>query len=133
VWRALLVTVAGWVGYSHQWKTCDRRFKTIAMASCDTEAETWEAWSRGWRTFRVRGRRDGLIRPTKRVNIAAPLALSGEFACPASDESQHRSTCQACQLCRGTASPARSVVIMAHGNDGVKANFYRRRSEVAVA
>jgi hypothetical protein len=38
-----------------------------------------------------------------------------EFACPASDEMGHRTTCERCQLCRGTSSPARSVAIVVHG------------------
>lgn len=61
----------------------------------------------------------------KRTTPAAPL----EFICPASDEAYHRTTCQSCQLCRGTSSPARSVVIVAHGNNSAKANFYRSRPE----
>lgn len=102
VWRALLVTASGWVAYTHQWATCDQRFKSIAMASVDSEREFHAAGLRGWRTFRVR-------------MPEAPLIGSAEFICPASDESGQRTTCQNCQLCRGTSSPARSVAIVAHG------------------
>jgi hypothetical protein len=133
VWRTLLVTVAGWVGYTHVWKICDARFKTILMASVDTEAEFIQAGLRGWRTFRVRGQSDPLMTVGNigRPNLPASTAL--EFACPASDEMNHRTTCQRCQLCRGTSSPARSVAIVAHGHDGVMANFYRNRDEAHVA
>ena len=102
VWRALLATAGGHVAYTHQWKICDSRLKTIAMASVDTEQEFILAGLRGWRTFRIRLQ-------------DAPLIAGAEFVCPASDEAGHRTTCQRCQLCRGTSSPARSVVIVAHG------------------
>jgi len=103
VWRTMLMTASGYVGYSHAWKYCDPRFKTIVMASVDTEDECISASLRGWRTFRIRR------------TVADPLIAGAEFVCPASDEMGHRTTCQRCQLCRGTSSPARSVVIVAHG------------------
>lgn len=110
VWRALLVKTAGWVGYTHAWRTCDPRLKAIVMASVDTEHEFLLAHLAGWRTFRVRLADDPLVAVTL-ARRRVPL----EFICPASDEAQHRTTCQACQLCRGTSSPARSVAIVAHG------------------
>jgi hypothetical protein len=122
VWRTLLGTAAGWVAYTHQWRTCDQRLKHVAMASVDTEAEFWTARGYGWRTFRVRGRADALIAS----GFGAPL----EVTCPASDEADHRTTCQRCQLCRGTNRPARSVAIIAHGKPGNIAAFYRGRAEV---
>jgi hypothetical protein len=124
VWRTLLVTAAGWVGYSHSWRICDPRFKTICMASVDNEREFFAAGLRGWRTFRVR------------VPTDPPIA-GAEFICPASDEAGHRTTCQACQLCRGTSSPARSVAIIAHGKPsnlkafGIHVPFFRSREAVA--
>lgn len=117
VWRTLLVTAAGWVAYTHQWRRGDPRLKTIAMASVDTETEWYEAASDGWRTFRIRG-------------AAEPLILGAECVCPASEEAGHRTTCEHCQLCRGTDRPARSVAIIAHGKPGNVAAFYRRREEV---
>jgi hypothetical protein len=103
VWRTLLATAGGHVAYSHAWKSCDQRLKTIAMASVDSEEEFVSASLRGWRTFRIRR------------TVDEPLIAGAEFVCPASDEMNHRTTCQRCQLCRGTSSPARSVVIVAHG------------------
>lgn len=101
VWDGLLAKASGWAGYTHQWRTCDPRFRALLMASVETLEEMAEAQARGWRTFRARP-------------LDAPLA-AGEFACPASDESGHRATCLTCQLCRGTSSPARSVSILLHG------------------
>ena len=116
IWRVLLTTAAGWVGYTHAHRRCDPRFRDILMASVDSEREFFDAGFRGWRTFRVRGQDDALI-------------AGAEFACPASDELGHRTTCQACQLCRGTSSPARSVSIIAHGHNGALTAFYRNRAE----
>jgi hypothetical protein len=114
VWRRLLVTVSGWTGYTHQWRRCDPRLKTIVMASVDTLDEFHDAHVLGWRTFRVRAKAD-------------PLLADAEVICPASDEGQHRATCLTCELCRGQANPARSVVIIAHGNNGVKAAWHKSR------
>jgi hypothetical protein len=58
-----------------------------------------------------------------------------EFRCPASDEMGHRTTCDACALCRGTSSPARSVAIVAHGKPtslkawGIHGDFFGRQAK----
>lgn len=125
VWRTLLRTAAGHVAYTHAWKTCDPRLKTIAMASVDDEGEFFRAGLAGWRTFRIRR------------TVDDPLIAGAEFVCPASDESGHRTTCQACQLCRGTSSPARSVAIVAHGKPsnlkafGITVGMFGRPTDVA--
>lgn len=100
-WVNLLSTAKGWTGYTHQWRTCDRRFRHILMASVDTEEEMYEAQQQGWRTYRARA-------------IGSDL-LPGEFQCPAADEAGHRTTCARCLLCRGLASPAKNVSIELHG------------------
>lgn len=117
VWAQVLTTAASWVGYTHSWRVCDPRFKTIAMASVDTVAEFHEAQRLGWRTFRVRPTGD------------YPLVAGAEAICPASDEGHHRTTCARCELCRGTQKDARSIAIIAHGHNGVMTAFYRNRSE----
>lgn len=104
VWRQALTLADGWVGYTHQWRRCDARFQTLTMASVDTAAECDEARAAGWRTFRVRP-------------FDTPL-LAEEIVCPASEEAGFKTTCQACQLCRGTATPARSIAIHPHGTIG---------------
>lgn len=125
IWRTLLVTAAGHTAYSHQWRRCDQRLRTIAMASVDTEAEFWEAREAGWRTFRVRAGGDALIRS----GFGSPL----EVVCPASDEGDHRTTCARCSLCRGQAVPARSVAIFPHGHNGVMTAFHRSRAAAEAA
>jgi hypothetical protein len=101
VWRAILRHADGWVGYTHQWATCDPGFRAWLMASVETEREAAEAHARGWRTFRARSPHEALRKD--------------EFQCPASEEAGHRATCVTCLLCRGTSSPAKSVSILLHG------------------
>ena len=163
LWRQLLRTAESWIGYSHAWRYCDPRFKTIVMASVDTIDEFHQAQLAGWRTFRIRGGPDEPL-----VTAQLPRGRAGvrqvalEFVCPASDEASHRVTCADCRLCRGTSSPARSVAILPHGKPSslrvfglksaahrvehtanysetipepslLRAKFYRQRSEVPSA
>lgn len=100
-WANLLRFTKQWTGYTHQWRNCHPAYQYLCMASVDSESEYREAKAQGWRTFRVR-RSD------------APL-LASECVCPASDEGHHKTTCAGCVLCRGVASRAKDVVIMAHG------------------
>jgi hypothetical protein len=134
VWASLLETASTWTGYTHAYRRCDQRFKKFCMASVDTVEEFYEARALGWRTFRIRRTsNDPLVTgsyPAPEVGQSRSVPL--EFVCPASDEADHRSTCQACQLCRGTSSPARNVVIVAHGKPsslkafGIDVPFFRR-------
>jgi len=125
IWRALLETAGSWIGYSHAWKVCDPRLKTLVMASVDTKREFYQAGLAGWRTFRIR------------ANASEPLIAGAEFICPASDEAGHLVTCADCRLCRGTSSPARSVAILPHGKPsslrafGIRAPFFRNKTELA--
>lgn len=103
VWRAMLVDARGWAAYTHQWRT-STSLQTIAMASCETDADTREAVARGYRVFRV-------------VAPGTPR-LPGHAACPASAEEGRRLTCQECRACNGDASGARlpHVQIELHGH-----------------
>jgi hypothetical protein len=103
VWHALTsAPLAGWLGYTHQWKTCDPRFKSICMASVDSPEEKREANASGWRTFRVRG-------------LFEDSLESNEITCPASNEAGHKTNCQKCRLCQGTSRQAKSIAIRPHG------------------
>jgi len=89
-------------GYTHNWQTRDD-LKPYLMASVDTPEEYAIAAARGWRTFRVRTESQALA--------------SREIACPASDESGNRTTCDSCRLCDGARTDDRrkSVAIIVHG------------------
>ena len=57
---------SGHTGYTHQWRTCDERFKYLVMASCESEADYYEAKAQGWRTFRIVSDYSELL-PTERI------------------------------------------------------------------
>ena len=93
--------------YTHQWRDYPE-LASFCMASVDTEQEYAEAKLLGFRTFRIRGKDQ--------------LMLEREFACPASAEMGHKTTCELCQACKGNRSKTkRDVVIVVHGIG--KANF----------
>jgi len=103
VWQPLADAAPTRTGYTHQWRTADRSFRSILMASVDTLADAKRARRAGWRTFRTR---------------SADMPLSpDEFVCPASEEAGRRSTCERCHLCDGRrrADTRRHPVIIAHG------------------
>ena len=99
VWQALTVYVAGWTGYSHQWRTLDRAWQLLVMASADSPADRADAKAAGWRTFRVS---IGLDRQ------------DGEISCPASREAGARVQCIDCKLCKGAQIVAKDIVIADH-------------------
>lgn len=100
--RALLVHVRGWTGYTHQWRSCDQRLRSLCMASVESAGEVDQAHALGWRTFRTR--------------LADEALRADEIICPASEEAGHATTCEACRLCVGAARPtARGIAIIAHG------------------
>lgn len=99
IWQAIVVYVAGWTGYSHQWRRLGIDWQMLVMASVDSESDRLDAKSAGWRTFRVS------------VGIDKQ---SGEASCPASAEAGRRSKCIKCQLCSGTQIAAKDVVIADH-------------------
>ena len=103
VWRAATLKAAAINGYTHQWR--DGRFasfKTFCMASADSEADHASAHAAGWRTFRGK--------------MAASPILSGEVACPASEEAGYKTDCASCRACGGTSAKAKvSIAINAHG------------------
>jgi len=97
-------------GYTHQWRTCDQRMKSLLMASCDSPEDREEAKAMGWATFRV-----------KTEN--APK-LPKEATCPASEEAGKIMTCYNCGMCRG--GDTTDVVINVHG---VQKHFFNKPEE----
>jgi hypothetical protein len=87
--------------YTQRWRTCDQRFREVAMASVISPKERENAKRQGWRTFRVR--------------TADMPVLAGEIVCPASLEGGEKLTCAKCLLCNG-ASSAKDIVVVAHGS-----------------
>lgn len=85
--------------YTHQWKNnTSEAVKLISMASADTIEEAKEAQSMGWRTFRV----------TKDENDL----MENEIICPNYTTGVQ---CINCNLCKGTSTKAKNIVIPVHG------------------
>ena len=102
IWESIAQVADGVTGYTHAWKTCDRRFHRYCMASVDTLEERELARSLGYRAFVVRPR-----------DTAKPAGL---VQCPASAEAGKRTTCAVCLQCGGTSNGRRSdITIAAHG------------------
>jgi len=102
IWAGMLEGSSGNTGYTHQWRTCDARFASIVMASCDFEWEVAKAERKGYRAF-------------------APVKAGTEFDkrtnmhCPAAKETGFKRTCDSCMQCGGTSSASRKhVVIFEH-------------------
>lgn len=105
IWSALVSRSRAHTGYTHAWRVAPRAFRSLVMASCDTESDKVRANLRGFRTFRVN---DG----------ADANRLRGEMTCPASAEAGHRRSCADCHACDGTRGEGLSthdVTIRLHG------------------
>jgi len=105
IWRDMVAASPGWTAYTHQWETCDERFKEFCMASVETHEQYWRAKSMGWRTFRITQDPEDI--------------LSNEIWCPATPEGGNNRQCATCRACSGTRfkkiARNRDIVAMAHG------------------
>ena len=105
IWSALVSRSKAHTGYTHAWRVAPRAFRSLVMASCDTESDRVRASLRGFRTFRVSDGTDA-------------ARLRGEMTCPASAEAGHRRSCADCHACDGTRGEGltqRDVTIQLHG------------------
>ena len=116
-----MVYVAGWTGYTHQWRTLDRDWQLLVMASADSVRDMRDAHASGWRTFRV----------VTHANTVQRFRRM-ESVCPASAEAGKKLTCIECKACDGNATNRRaSIVIQAHGGTAVMVNVRRQYQQVA--
>lgn len=105
IWSALVSRSRAHTGYTHAWRVAPRAFRSLVMASCDTESDKVRASLRGFRTFRVSDGTDA-------------ARLRGEMTCPASAEAGHVRSCADCHACdgaRGEGLTQRDVTIRLHG------------------
>ena len=100
VWRRVVSGLNSWTGYTHQWRRAGY-LADFLMASVESAESKREARKAGFRTFRV-------IRPAEQLQ-------KDEILCPASPEAGRKTDCSRCGLCKGNASSARNVAIVAHG------------------
>jgi len=115
------------VGYTHQWKTCDQRLSNFCMASVDSidnySKEYELAKEMGWRTFRVYGTLD------KDVNFSDKLNKN-EIICPASEQGGKKTICENCGLCSGNNIKAKDIMIPFHGDSPATGSNWKLRSYV---
>lgn len=114
VWSEVAAVAAGHTGYTHQWRQRQfQGYRSLLMASVESEADGRVARAMGWRTFRAA--------------VHGSMPQAGEFHCPASKEQGYRLTCDQCRACDGAGSnPDRaSVVIWPHGPPAAVKSFYR--------
>jgi len=104
VWRSLTSGAEFVTAYTHG----NNAMPDMIMTSADNEAQAYDAWDKGERTFRVVSHVDALIK-------------GKEILCPASEEAGARTQCAACKLCGGNSIKAKSVAIVAHGASKRKA------------
>jgi hypothetical protein len=107
VWDVLLANCRS-TGYTHQWRTCDQKFASYCMASCDNPIDVSLATSEGYRTFYVQN--------VESYDIAERTVGAIKMAhCPASKEMGRKTTCSACMACSGTRSGLHSnITIVLH-------------------
>ncbi len=100
--------VFAWTGYTHAWRSRPD-LAPFVMASADSVQDVIDATAMGFRTFRTR--------------LDSQPLMAGEIACPASDEMNHRTTCERCTLCDGSRPEDRrkNIAIIAHGSSTVHA------------
>ncbi len=96
--KAIADNCKDFTGYTHQWNKPQFSFlKNYFMASVESEGLAVNAWSLGFRTFRIK-------------SPDMPLDTS-EIVCPADSKGK---TCLECKLCNGSKDAA-NIVIDAHG------------------
>lgn len=100
------------VGYTHQWRTCDPRFRDLLMASVETRTEKLEANRLGWRTFR--------IQQGGRVPV-----YRDEIECPAVAQ-PYVKTCSHCVRCSGSGRPLPNISTPGHGVGAIYLKEVRR-------
>ena len=98
--KSIAETCDGWTGYTHQWrKPSFQPWKSLIMASVETEADKALAESLGWSTFQV-------------IPKNSPKPSTG-IEC-LSDS--HGIQCHDCLKCNGTRTTPKSIWIEAHGS-----------------
>jgi hypothetical protein len=106
VWESICSVSKKFMGYTHQWKTCDPAIKKYCMASVDSMEGYYKekelAIKMGWRTFRISTPTDDTL-------------FDDEMVCPASHEAGKITDCSSCSVCCGCESNRKNPVIKAHG------------------
>lgn len=107
-WQEILELSQFHTGYTHQWKSCDRRYQKIIMASVESESDYRLARRSGWLTYRVLK--------------TGELPLDGEIICL---NQSHQRKCEDCRLCSGNNNKNHAIAAQVHGLSYRIDNFNR--------
>ena len=105
IWKALTSKALYSTAYTH---AAINPMPESIMTSTDNLKQSFDAWARSERTFRV-------------ISSIDQLYKRREVLCPASEEMGKRATCASCKLCGGSSINAKSIAIVAHGTSKRKA------------
>ena len=105
IWKALINKALYSTAYTH---AAINPMPESIMTSTDNLKQSYKAWGRNERTFRV-------------ISHVDQLYKRREVLCPASEEMGKRATCASCKLCGGSSINAKSIAIVAHGTSKRKA------------
>ena len=105
IWKALTSKALYSTAYTH---AAINPMPESIMTSTDNLKQSYKAWGKGERTFRV-------------ISSIDQLYKRREVLCPASEEMGKRATCASCKLCGGASINAKSIAIVAHGTSKRKA------------
>jgi len=110
IWKSLINKALYSTAYTH---AAINPMPESIMTSTDNLKQSYKAWGKGERTFRV-------------ISHIDQLYKRREVLCPASEESAAirnapRATCSTCKLCSGSKISAKSIAIVAHGTSKRKA------------
>ena len=105
IWKALINKALYSTAYTH---AAINQMPESIMTSTDNLKQSYKAWGRNERTFRV-------------ISHVDQLYKRREVLCPASEEMGKRATCASCKLCGGSSINAKSIAIVAHGTSKRKA------------
>lgn len=95
IWKPLIEASRFHLGYTHQWRTCDKEWRNYCQASVETPEDAAEAQAMGWATYRVRMKGDPI--------------LPGETVC--FNQKNQYIKCNTCKLCNGK----KNIVADVHG------------------
>lgn len=108
IWQPLLSAAANNTGYTHQWRSCDRRWARYLMASIENPKDIAKANAMGWRTFRT--------------ILSLDFMEPGEMLCRNAQDKDI--TCEECRLCCGTNGTAKTnIATPVHGLNWKIQNF----------
>tara|TARA_Y100001963_G_C6714986_1_gene416191 strand:+ start:103 stop:756 length:654 start_codon:yes stop_codon:yes gene_type:complete len=96
--RSIASVVKSWTGYTHFWREISQEYQEFFMASVEDLTGEMLAQAMNWRTFRM-------------IRKGESNDSINSILCP---NTSRGITCEACKLCKGTSSRAKSIWIDEH-------------------